>query len=77
MARFNLNREWGFICHETTQRRCDFKDKQNILARELLFALQLILDDYSSITGINSKRTVLRIIYEKTRVEYLNRINQN
>ena len=77
MPKLNLTREWDFVCRETTQQRCNFKNKRDILTRELLFALQLILDDYSGIIGIDRKKTALRIVYEKTKVEYLNRINQN
>ena len=77
MMRFNLNKEWDFVCRETTQRHCSFKNERDILTRELLFALQLILDGYSGITGMNRRKTVLRIVYEKTKAEYLSRINQN
>ena len=75
MTRFNLTKEWDFVCHETTKRRCNFQNKRDVLTRELLFALQLILNDYSGTTGMNRRKTVLRIVYEKTRVEYLSRIN--
>ena len=77
MRKLNLIKEWDFVCRETTQRRCNFKSKQDILTRELLFVLQLILDHYSGIIGISRKKTVLRIVYEKTKVEYLDKINQN
>ena len=77
MRKLNLTKEWDFVCNETTQRRCQFKHKRDILTRELLFALQLILDGYSGLAGISRRKTVLRIVYEKTKIEYLSRINQN
>ena len=77
MRKLNLTKEWDFVSRETTQRRCQFKHKRDILTKELLFTLQLMLHDYSGIIGIGRKKTVLRIVYEKTKVEYLNRINQN
>ena len=77
MTNFNLNKEWDFVSRETTQRRCRLRNNQDILTRELLFALQLILDKYSRIDRTNHRKTVLHIVYEKTIVEYLDRINQN
>ncbi len=76
-CKLNLTKEWDFVCHETLQRRCRFKNKRDILTRELLFTLQLILDKYARIAGIHRRKTVLRIVYKKTKVEYLDRINQN
>jgi len=72
-----LTREWDFVCRETTQRRCDFKNKRNIATRELLFALQLILDDYSRMARACRRKRALRSIYEKTKSEYVRRINKN
>ncbi|MBI2630831.1 hypothetical protein HYW73_01265 [Candidatus Nomurabacteria bacterium] len=39
MITFNLNREWEFITKETHSK----KDRKNLLKREVLFVLQILL----------------------------------
>ena len=77
MRKLNITREWDFVCRETTQRRCNFKSKRDILTRELLFAMQLLLNHYSDTGEDERKKKLLAIIYEKSKAEYLSRINQN
>ena len=77
MRKLNLTKEWDFVCNETTQRRCQFKHKRDILTKELLFALQLLFNHYSDIGGDERKKNFLAIVYKKSKAEYLSRINQN
>ena len=71
MVRFNLNKEWDFVCRETTQRQCNFQNKRDILTRELLFVLQLLLSRYLDTSEDERKRIFLAIVYKKSKAEYL------
>jgi len=77
MPKLNLTKEWDFVCRETTQRRCSFKSKRDILTRELLFAMQLLLNRYSDTDEDERKKDFLAIVYKKSKEEYFDRINQN